>query len=111
MCLVLFQDSKLILMAAITFYPLPISRPLISAFLGRLSNLHSTQSMSSTLYTVDNVPQAVTDLVVTHFRVVAYTMGPVVPGGVDSRPVQKKQKIDNSQHSRKGESSPVGKNE
>jgi hypothetical protein len=29
----------------------------------------------------------------------------------DSRPAQKKQKIDNSQHSRKGKSSPIGKNE
>ena len=29
----------------------------------------------------------------------------------DSRPAQKKQKTDNSQHSRKGKSPPVGKNE
>ena len=36
--------------------------------------------MSSKNYSVDNVPQAVTNLIVTHIRVVAHTMGPVAPG-------------------------------
>lgn len=39
----------------------------------------------ATKYTVDTVPQSVTNCVVTHFRVVAHTMGPVVEGGVLSQ--------------------------
>jgi len=36
--------------------------------------------MSSSSYSVDNVPQAITNLFVTHIRVVAHTMGPIAPG-------------------------------
>ena len=36
--------------------------------------------MSSKSYQVTNVPQDVTDLIITHVRVVAHTMGPVAPG-------------------------------
>lgn len=36
--------------------------------------------MSSNSYSVDNVPQDITDLIITRVRVVAHTMGPVAPG-------------------------------
>ena len=41
--------------------------------------------MSSTQYSVTNVPQNVTNLIVTQFRLVAHTMGPVAPGAALSQ--------------------------
>lgn len=36
--------------------------------------------MASENYLVDNVPPAISNLIVTHIRVVAHTLGPVAPG-------------------------------
>jgi hypothetical protein len=43
------------------------------------------KSMSSTEYSATNVPQDVTNLIVTRFRLVAHTMGPVTPGAALSQ--------------------------
>jgi hypothetical protein len=41
--------------------------------------------MSTARYEVDNVPSDITNLIVTTFRIVAHTMGPVAPGAAFSQ--------------------------